>query len=208
MIFVIVAVLALICFALLSAVDVRNRSLRRRGWRSTSRCRARKSRGCAARGLAMLADTAQRTVGGQRWWQRFETDVELAGFSLSAARDRRLDDRVGGIFASIAGAIIFKALVGLLIGLAAPSRDAMVRRHGGSRRCGERSRSSSPTTSTCWPVAMRTGHSTMGALSVMVDSAIEPSKTEFRRVLAGRAAGRPARRRAHGDGPPDAEPRR
>ena len=31
--------------------------------------------------------------------------------------------------------------------------------------------------------AMRTGHSTMGALSVMVDSAIEPSKTEYRRVL-------------------------
>ena len=33
---------------------------------------------------AMLADTAQRTVGGQRWWQRFETDVELGGFKLSA----------------------------------------------------------------------------------------------------------------------------
>ena len=33
---------------------------------------------------AMLADTAQRTVGGQRWWQRFERDVELGGFKLSA----------------------------------------------------------------------------------------------------------------------------
>ncbi len=39
--------------------------------------------------------------------------------------------------------------------------------------------------------AMRTGHSTMGALSVMVDSAIEPSKTEFRRVLQDEQLGVP-----------------
>ena len=40
--------------------------------------------------------------------------------------------------------------------------------------------------------AMRTGHSTMGALSVMVDSAIEPSKTEFRRVLQDEQLGFPS----------------
>ena len=39
--------------------------------------------------------------------------------------------------------------------------------------------------------AMRTGHSTMGALSVMVDSAIEPSKSEFRRVLQDEQLGVP-----------------
>jgi tight adherence protein B len=39
--------------------------------------------------------------------------------------------------------------------------------------------------------AMRTGHSTMGALSVMVDSAIEPSTTEFRRVLQDEQLGVP-----------------
>ncbi len=39
--------------------------------------------------------------------------------------------------------------------------------------------------------AMRTGHSTMGALSVMVDSSIEPSKTEFRRVLQDEQLGVP-----------------
>ena len=39
--------------------------------------------------------------------------------------------------------------------------------------------------------AMRTGHSTMGALSVMVDSAVEPSKSEFRRVLQDEQLGVP-----------------
>jgi tight adherence protein B len=38
---------------------------------------------------------------------------------------------------------------------------------------------------------MRTGHSTMGALAVMADSSIEPSKTEFRRVLQDEQLGVP-----------------
>jgi tight adherence protein B len=39
--------------------------------------------------------------------------------------------------------------------------------------------------------AMRTGHSTMGALSVMVDSANEPARSEFRRVLQDEQLGVP-----------------
>ena len=51
----------------------------------------------------MLADTAQRTVGGQRWWQRFETDVELGGFNLSPLAIAGWTI-VGGILASIVAA--------------------------------------------------------------------------------------------------------
>jgi tight adherence protein B len=39
--------------------------------------------------------------------------------------------------------------------------------------------------------AMRTGHSIMGALSVMVESADDPSKSEFRRVLQDEQLGVP-----------------
>ncbi len=39
--------------------------------------------------------------------------------------------------------------------------------------------------------AMRTGHSIMGAMSVMVESADEPSKSEFRRVLQDEQLGVP-----------------
>ena len=51
---------------------------------------------------AILADTAQRTVGDQRWWQRFETDVELGGFKLSALAIAGWTI-VGGIVASLVG---------------------------------------------------------------------------------------------------------
>ena len=189
MIFVIVSVLALICFALLSAVDVRNRSLRRRMAQYVTVPSEEESRLRRAEVSTILADTAQRTVGGQRWWQRFETDVELAGFSLSALAIAGWTI-VGGIFASIAGAIILKSLWGLLIGLAAP----LVTRWYVSRRVSKMRRAFEEQLADNLDVlagAMRTGHSTMGALSVMVDSAIEPSKTEFRRVLQDEQLGVP-----------------
>ena len=141
------------------------------------------------RSRRFLADTAQRTVGGQAWWLRFKTDVELAGFNLSALAIAGWTI-VGGIFASIAGAIIFKALWGLLIGLAAP----LVTRWIVSRRVSKMRRAFEEQLGDNLDVlggAMRTGHSTMGALSVMVDSAIEPSKTEFRRVLQDEQLGVP-----------------
>ena len=56
--------------------------------------------------------------------------------------------------------------------------------------------------------AMRTGHSTMGALSVMVDSAVEPSKSEFRRVLQDEQLGVPLDDALIGDGSPHAQPGR
>ena len=189
MIFVIVSVLALVCFALLSAVDVRNRSLRRRMAQYVTVPSEEESRLRRAEVSSILADTAQRTVGGQAWWQRFETDVELAGFNLSALAIAGWTI-VGGIFASIAGAIIFKALWGLLIGLAAP----LVTRWIVSRRVSKMRRAFEEQLADNLDVlagAMRTGHSTMGALSVMVDSAVEPSKTEFRRVLQDEQLGVP-----------------
>jgi tight adherence protein B len=189
MIFVIVAVLALICFAILSAVDVRNRSLRRRMAQYVTVPSEDESRMRRAEVAAMLADTAQRTVGGQRWWQRFETDVELGGFNLSALAIAGWTI-VAGIGASIAGAIIFQALWGLLIGLAAP----FVTRWFVSRRVSKMRRAFEDQLADNLDVlagAMRTGHSTMGALSVMVDSAIEPSKSEFRRVLQDEQLGVP-----------------
>ena len=83
MVFVIVSVLALIGFAIFSAIDVRNRSLRRRMAQYVTVPSEEESRMRRTEVASILADTAQRTVGNQRWWQRFEADVELGGFSLS-----------------------------------------------------------------------------------------------------------------------------
>ena len=189
MIFVVVAVLALVGFAILSAIDVRNRSLRRRMAAYVTVPSEEESRMRRAEVAQMLADTAQRTVGGQRWWQRFETDVELGGFGLSALAIAGWTI-VGGIVASIAAALVFQSLWGLLVGLAAP----FVTRWIVSRRVRKMRQAFEEQLADNLDVlagAMRTGHSTMGALSVMVDSAIEPSKTEFRRVLQDEQLGVP-----------------
>jgi tight adherence protein B len=189
MIFVVVSVLALVGFAIFSAIDVRNRSLRRRMAAYVTVPSEEESRMRRAEVSQMLADTAQRTVGGQRWWQRFETDVELGGFSLSALAIAGWTI-VGGIFASLAAAIVFQSLWWLLIGLAAP----FVTRWIVSRRVRKMRRAFEEQLADNLDVlagAMRTGHSTMGALSVMVDSSIEPSRTEFRRVLQDEQLGVP-----------------
>jgi tight adherence protein B len=189
MIFVVVAVLALVGFAIFSAIDVRNRSLRRRMAQYVTVPSEEESRLRRAEVAQMLADTAQRTVGGQRWWQRFETDVELGGFGLSPLAIAGWTI-VGGILASIVAAIVFQSLWGLLLGLLAP----FVSRYIVSRRVRKMRKAFEEQLADNLDVlagAMRTGHSTMGALSVMADSAIEPSKSEFRRVLQDEQLGVP-----------------
>ena len=97
---------------------------------------------------------------------------------------------VGGILASLVAAIVFQSLWGLLLGLAAP----LVTRFLISRRVGKKRedfQEQLPDNLDVLARAMRTGHSTMGALSVMVDSADEPSKGEFRRVLQDEQLGVP-----------------
>jgi tight adherence protein B len=189
MVFVIISVLALVAFALLTAVDVRNRSLRRRMAQYVTVPTEEESRLRRAEVTTMLADTAQKTIGGQRWWQRFESDVELGGWKMSALAIAGWTI-VGGIAASIVAAIIFQSLAGLLLGLLAPfaTRFLVSRRVSKKRKDFQEQL---PDNLDVLAGAMRTGHSTMGALSVMVDSADEPSKSELRRVLQDEQLGVP-----------------
>ena len=189
MVFVIVSVLALIGFAIFSAIDVRNRSLRRRMAQYVTVPSEEESKMRRTEVASILADTAQRTVGNQHWWQRFEADVELGGFSLSPLAIAGWTI-VGGIFSSIVAAVVFQSLWGLLLGLAAP----FVTRFIVSRKVSKMRKAFEEQLADNLDVlagAMRTGHSTMGALSVMVDSAVEPSKSEFRRVLQDEQLGVP-----------------
>ena len=189
MIFVVVSILALVAFAIFSAIDVRNRSLRRRMAAYVTVPSEEESRLRRAEVASILADTAHRTVGGQRWFQRFESDVELGGFKLSALAIIGWTI-VGGILLSLVVAAWQQSLWGLLAGLVAPfvTRFIVKRRVSKMRRAFEEQLADNLDV---LAGAMRTGHSTMGALSVMVDSAIEPSKTEFRRVLQDEQLGVP-----------------
>ena len=78
---------------------------------------------------------------------------------------------VGGIAASILAALYFKSLVWLLLGLAAPfvTRFIVTRRVRKMRRAFEEQLADNLDV---LAGAMRTGHSTMGALSVMILSRV------------------------------------
>ncbi len=130
---------------------------------------------------SMLADRAQKSVAGNRWWQSFEKDVELGGFRLSAVTIAGWT-LIGGVLASIVVAVATQSLVGLLAGLAAPlvARALVKTRVTKKRKAfGEQL----PDNLDVLAGALRAGHSLVGAMSVMVEGADEPSRSEFRRVL-------------------------
>ncbi|GIU95317.1 MAG: hypothetical protein KatS3mg012_1774 [Gaiellaceae bacterium] len=189
MIFVVASVVALLAFAVLTAVDVRRRSLRRRMAPYVGVPTEEESRARRAEVAAFLAQKAQSKVGGQRWWQRFEHDVDLAGFTLTplAIAGWTL---VGGIAASLVSAIVLESGWGLLVGLGAPfvTRAIVSRRVRKTRAAFDEQL---PDNLDVLAGALRTGHAMMGALSVMVESAQEPSKSEFRRVLQDEQLGVP-----------------
>jgi tight adherence protein B len=189
MVFIVVAVLALIAFAVLTAFDVRRRSLKRRMAMYVTVPTEDESRARRAEVAGMLAEQTQRRLGGLRSWQRFESDVDIGGFTMSPLALLGWTI-IGGIVASIAAAIVLQSLWGLLVGLAAP----VVTRFIVTRRVSKMRKDFDEQLADNLDVlagAMRTGHSVMGALSVMVESADEPSKSEFRRVLQDEQLGVP-----------------
>ncbi len=189
MVFIIVSVLALIVFAIITALDVRNRSLRRRMAMYVTVPSEEESRIRRAEVATMLADQAERRVGSQRWWQSFESEVELGGFNASAMTIAGWTV-IGGVLSSLVAAIALQSLFGLLVGLAAPlvtkfmvSNRVRLKRNAFAEQL--------PDNLEVLAGALRAGHSLVGAMGVMVDGADEPSKTEFRRVLQDEQLGVP-----------------
>jgi tight adherence protein B len=189
MIFIVVSVFALLVFAVLTAVDMRSRSVRTRMSQYVNMPSEEEGKIRRAEVAGMLADRAQRRVQSHRWWQNFEADVELAGFRASAVQLAGWT-LIGAILASIVAAILFQSLAGLLVGLVAPlALRALVKNR--VKRTRSAFAEELPENLEVLAGALRAGHSLIGALGVMVDGANEPSKTEFRRVLQDEQLGVP-----------------
>lgn len=189
MVFVIVSVLALLVFAVLTALDVRSRSVRKRMAQYVSVPSEDESRQRRAEVAGMLAERAQRRVEGHRWWQDFEHDVELAGFKATAVTIAGWTV-LGGVLTSIVVAVVFQSLLGLFAGLVAPLvTRAVVKRRISKMRSAFAEEL--PDNLEVLAGALRAGHSLIGAMGVMVDGATEPSKSEFRRVLQDEQLGVP-----------------
>jgi tight adherence protein B len=189
MVFVIVSVVALLAFAILTAFDVRSRSIRRRMAQYVQVPTEEESNIRRAEVASMLTGRAQQRMAGMQWWQSFEKDVELAGFSASAVTIAGWT-LVAGVISSLVVAVAIQSLLGLLTGLAAPFVLRIVVKTRVTRKrkaFGEQL----PDNLDVLAGALRAGHSLVGAMNVMVDGADEPSKTEFRRVLSDEQLGVP-----------------
>jgi tight adherence protein B len=189
MVFMIVAILGLLAFAVLTALEVRNRSLPRRMAAYVSVPSEDESRVRRAEVTAMLADKAQQRIAGHRWWQSFVRDVELGDWSVTPVTLAGWT-LLGGVLASLVAAVALKSLLGLLVGLVAP----FVTRYLVSRRVTKKRAAfaeSLPENVDVIAGSLRAGHSLIGAMNVMVEDANEPSKSEFRRVLQDEQLGVP-----------------
>jgi tight adherence protein B len=130
----------------------------------------------------------RRSIERARWWAQFVDDVELADVEISA--ERILLFTAIGTFVV---AVMFFAVAGapgMLVALAVPliSRALVNRRLRKKRRAFA---DQLPDNLEVIASALRAGHTLVGALSVVVEDAAEPSRTEFRRVVADEQLGIP-----------------
>jgi tight adherence protein B len=142
----------------------------------------------------MLADRveggAERMFERTAWWGRFTAMLELAG--ISTPPERIIIFTFIGTFLTIwlVSVVFHSFLIALLIGLMLPfAVRAWIKRKVDKKR--KLFAEQLPDNLQVLASALRAGHSFIGALSVVVDDAPEPSRTEFRRVVADEQLGVP-----------------
>jgi len=191
--FVVLAFVALLSFAVVNAARHRSDLLVRRvgGFVSLPGDRPTASAGvtqnpAAARGFLARA---QKSVGKRAWSERLTTSLELAGIDMTPVK----------VVLLTAGAMVTSALIlNLILGpLGALGALVVVpygvRRliRGRIRRMRQAFADQLPDNLEVLASALRAGHSLVGALTVVADDAAEPSKGEYRRVIAEERLGVP-----------------
>jgi tight adherence protein B len=142
----------------------------------------------------MLADRVEggteRMFERTAWWGRFTAMLELAG--ISTTPERIILFTFIGTFLTIwlLSVIVHTLLIALFVGLMVPfAVRAWVKRKVDKKR--KLFAEQLPDNLQVLASALRAGHSFIGALSVVVDDAPEPSRAEFRRVVADEQLGVP-----------------
>jgi tight adherence protein B len=133
-------------------------------------------------------ERAERSFRGTRWWARFKEDLDVARIDTPAIRIV--------VWTAISTAVaiyLLATFAGPLAGLLGFSVIYAVRAY--IRRRVERQRrlfsEQLPDNLQVLASALRAGHSLIGALSVVVDDAPDPSRREFRRLVADEQLGVP-----------------
>jgi len=132
---------------------------------------------------------AERSLEGQAWWGRFNEKLEIAKIKISA-----VEIVIATAAITIVAGWILVVLFGEwpygLLGIAVPLavRIAIER---AVRRQRQAFAEQLPDNLDVLASALRAGHSFAGALSVVVNDAGEPARSEFRRVIADEQLGVP-----------------
>jgi tight adherence protein B len=132
---------------------------------------------------------AERSLARAPWWARFKEDVALAGLRIPPVQLV-----LWTLVATMGGMWLLKLIFGsVLLALAALAIPFGVRIFIRRRVDHVRNQFAEqlPDNLQVLASALRAGHSLVGALSVVVDDAPEPSRSEFRRVVADEQLGVP-----------------
>jgi tight adherence protein B len=132
---------------------------------------------------------AGRSLETTKWWARFVDTLELAEIRVPAVH-LLLWTFVGTFFTMWLLAVLGGSLLFSVLGLAVPFavRIVIVRKVEKKRA---RFADQLPDNLQVLASALRAGHSLVGALTVVVDDAAEPSRAEFRRVVRDEQLGIP-----------------
>jgi tight adherence protein B len=133
-------------------------------------------------------DRAEKSFEGMRWWSRFKEDLDVARITIPPVQIL-----VWTAAATVIAVYVIALLGGTLAGLLGLCVPFVVR--GLIRRRLDRQRQlfaeQLPDNLQVLASALRAGHSLVGALSVVVDDSPDPSRREFRRVIADEQLGVP-----------------
>jgi tight adherence protein B len=136
-----------------------------------------------------VLSSAERSLDGREWWNRFEEALDVARIGTPPVRLLAWvvlgTGMALGLFPMLGGSPVFAALA-----LAVP---VAVWRFVGFRLRRERAKFTEqmPDNLQVIASAMRAGHSFGGALAVVVEDAAEPTRRELQRVLADERLGVP-----------------
>jgi tight adherence protein B len=176
----------LLAFALILLLRPRSRSVRGRMAEFVSV--APPDEKAAQRRTDVLA-LAEKSFQEAKWWTRFKEELEIAGIRMPAIQIV-LWTSVATLFAmwflyTVGGSIAFAPLG---LGIPFVVRAAISRALERERR---QFADQLPDNLQVLSSALRAGHSLVGALSVVVEDCPEPSRSEFRRVVADEQLGVP-----------------
>jgi tight adherence protein B len=188
MIVVSVFAIGLIAFCLFLVLMPRRRTLQKRLAEFVSLAEVSDGSSIGGALQTNFLNTTERSLEGAKWWRRFVEEVELAEIPLKPAYIA-IWTLIGTVVLMWLLAVLF-TFAALLLGFIVPFTVwGVIRRKVEHTR--QQFAEQLPDNLAVLASAIRAGHSFVGALSVVVDDAPEPARSEFRRVVADEQLGRP-----------------